>query len=291
MRNAFIVRMSNPGFAEYALRESKIVIGWAKLTGLRNSKDSDPDKPREKIRKTLRDSGWYNSERAIGNVAGSIDRFIYSIRESDYIIFPVDKGFYLGVVSAKGRDQAFCNEAQEEEDRAWQWDVVSNKDENGNPKKFSREILTAKLHYSLKTKHTCIQLDKGIESDLEQSIPRKVGIDLNQRILDEKNSYIETIKAELQNTLNENTFEDFIVKVLLKEGAIKVNILLKKDYGANSLIAARNAKYKCQNAECGFSDVRSLELDHVNGKKSKYTAIFACLCANCHNIKSFTHDW
>jgi hypothetical protein len=80
-------------------------------------------------------------------------------------------------------------------------------------------------------------------------------------------------------------------KKVIKWLHTRTNGRLKKYYGANSLIAARNAKYKCQNAECGFSDVRSLELDHVNGKKSKYTAVFACLCANCHNIKSFTHDW
>jgi hypothetical protein len=58
-------------------------------------------------------------------------------------------------------------------------------------------------------------------------------------------------------------------------------------YGFPALVAARRARYRCK--KCGFADVRALHLDHVNGHV-KGTA-FACLCANCHNIKSREHDW
>ena len=57
---------------------------------------------------------------------------------------------------------------------------------------------------------------------------------------------------------------------------------MRKLYGKNSLIAARNAKYKCE--RCNFPDVRTLQLDHINGKIMDTE--FACLCANCHQIKS-----
>jgi hypothetical protein len=61
---------------------------------------------------------------------------------------------------------------------------------------------------------------------------------------------------------------------------------LKKRYGVNALKRARSAHYRCET--CGFADVRALHLDHVYGLGQK---VFACLCANCHNVKSREHDW
>lgn len=58
-------------------------------------------------------------------------------------------------------------------------------------------------------------------------------------------------------------------------------------YGARALKAARRAHYRCQ--QCGFPDVRALHIDHVSGHVAE--TAFACLCANCHNIKSRQHDW
>lgn len=64
----------------------------------------------------------------------------------------------------------------------------------------------------------------------------------------------------------------------------------KKSYGVKALIRAREVQYKCE--DCGFSDVRALELDHKNGRKEDPNDNeFSCLCANCHNIKSYHKDW
>lgn len=61
----------------------------------------------------------------------------------------------------------------------------------------------------------------------------------------------------------------------------------KKNYGHGVLKAARAARLRCQ--ACGFSDVRALNMDHVEGRVEGAT--FACLCANCHAIKSRAFDW
>ena len=61
----------------------------------------------------------------------------------------------------------------------------------------------------------------------------------------------------------------------------------RKNYGKAALIAARSSRYRC--ATCGFPDVRALHLDHVKGRKVETP--FACLCANCHTIKSRKSDW
>jgi len=67
----------------------------------------------------------------------------------------------------------------------------------------------------------------------------------------------------------------------------RTNGSLRSKYGDKALLAAREAKYKC--TSCGFSDVRALHLDHIDGHTTGTE--FACLCANCHNIKSREHDW
>lgn len=67
----------------------------------------------------------------------------------------------------------------------------------------------------------------------------------------------------------------------------RTNGKLRKTYGANALRAARAAGYRCQ--ECGFADVRVLNLDHVDGHVPGTP--FACLCANCHTLKSRRVDW
>lgn len=61
----------------------------------------------------------------------------------------------------------------------------------------------------------------------------------------------------------------------------------RKEYGSKSLTAARRQRYRCEH--CGHADVRVLNLDHVTGRKA--ASEFACLCANCHALKSRKHDW
>ena len=75
--------------------------------------------------------------------------------------------------------------------------------------------------------------------------------------------------------------------VLVKWLRARTNGNQRKVYGKNALIAARKAKYRC--AVCGYADIRALNIDHVQGRSKK--ELFACLCANCHSIKSRTIDW
>ena len=67
----------------------------------------------------------------------------------------------------------------------------------------------------------------------------------------------------------------------------RTNGNLRKSYGKPALLAARSSRYRC--VQCSFPDVRTLHLDHVTGRLSP--SAFACLCANCHNIKSRNGDW
>lgn len=68
----------------------------------------------------------------------------------------------------------------------------------------------------------------------------------------------------------------------------RTNNGLRATYGAAALRQAQAARFRCQ--DCRMPDVRTLHLDHVNGRQHD-TTTFRLLCANCHNIKSRMSDW
>lgn len=76
-------------------------------------------------------------------------------------------------------------------------------------------------------------------------------------------------------------------RLLIRWLYTRTNGSLRSTYGPRALRAARKAQYRC--TECSFADVRALQLDHVNGHTPDTS--FACLCANCHSIKSRAKDW
>lgn len=67
----------------------------------------------------------------------------------------------------------------------------------------------------------------------------------------------------------------------------RTNGSARKNYGAAALRAARKQRYRCEH--CGHADVRVLNLDHVEGRGNR--ELFACLCSNCHCLKSRARDW
>lgn len=76
-------------------------------------------------------------------------------------------------------------------------------------------------------------------------------------------------------------------RVLLRWLYTRTNGSLRSSYGAEALLAARRSQYRCCN--CDFSDVRALNIDHVDGRTKETQC--SCLCANCHTIKSREKDW
>ena len=95
-----------------------------------------------------------------------------------------------------------------------------------------------------------------------------------------------TNMANNKNHIIELYLED-AEKLLARWLKARTNGSYKGKYGYKALLSARNAKYRC--SVCGYPDVRVLELDHI--EKDNPNTDFACLCANCHNIKSRDKDW
>ena len=75
---------------------------------------------------------------------------------------------------------------------------------------------------------------------------------------------------------------DFAEQVLVQWLYTRTNGSERRHYGKSALLAAKCQRYRCE--ECGHADVRVLQLHHIKGRKE--TGGFACLCANCHMLKS-----
>ena len=82
-------------------------------------------------------------------------------------------------------------------------------------------------------------------------------------------------------------FFDEIERVVVRWLYTRTNGSLRKQYGSAALTAARKQRYRCES--CGHADVRVLTLDHIEGRNNR--ELFACLCANCHMLKSRKLDW
>lgn len=82
-------------------------------------------------------------------------------------------------------------------------------------------------------------------------------------------------------------FLELAERVLARWLQTRTNGSERKNYGPPALRAARRQRYRCEH--CGHADVRVLHLDHIEGRRN--VGGFACLCANCHMLKSREHDW
>lgn len=90
-----------------------------------------------------------------------------------------------------------------------------------------------------------------------------------------------------QRLIVADEFLDDAERIVIRWLFTRTNGSLRKTYGSAALLAARVSRYRCE--VCAFPDVRVLNIDHVDGRVLGTS--FACLCANCHAIKSRKHDW
>ena len=57
---------------------------------------------------------------------------------------------------------------------------------------------------------------------------------------------------------------------------------LRRHYGSGVLDAVKRSGYQCE--QCGFRDVRALNLEKAEGADENSPARFVCLCANCNTV-------
>lgn len=119
-------------------------------------------------------------------------------------------------------------------------------------------------------------------SDLEKSIVGSVRTALKYLYLTKG-----PINLPRNRMLKAHGFLEPAEQVVVRWLHTRTNGRQRKVYGASALLAARKQRYRCEH--CGHADVRVLNLDHIEGRHNRQ--LFACLCANCHTLKSRERDW
>jgi len=111
--NVFLIRML--GKLEEGRASNAVLLGW--------SEARDPDKQTDKVGIKRRLAEAYAaqkwSERALGNMAGSLNQFLHQMKVGDLALVPVSGGFYpVKITSAP-----YYDETKIDLDTAWRRDA------------------------------------------------------------------------------------------------------------------------------------------------------------------------
>ena len=284
-KNVFVVKMNNFGMKDYALENSKVVIGWTGYNEIKdiNTKQLSPKKRKEEIKGIIRRKG-NNNKGSVGQVAGILDRFIFQISLGDSIIFPWSNGFYLGTVKRGDGDRAKFNKSECINDSYWEWDVGWNRDKDGEVKWYSRYILNSKLCMASKARLTCTMPGSESYDDLQEAI-KSPFIDIGYNLVKNSDCISDCVKI-IQEDLNQLTFEKFLMNILKKSGAIKVEKNKEKsakgDIDIDALFSVNCASdddksdlfrygYQCKR-HVGKTNEKAVKqlIDRATDEKSKY---------------------
>lgn len=197
MKYAWVVRPYPHG--KYRVKEflSKniVAIGWPGIGDLTLAKT------RDEIKKSISNRYRYSSPQSLGQAAGNIFRFMYDIKEGDFILVPDGQLVYIGKIISQ-----------------YQYDKSVDSDEEGYPhqrrvewlydkKAIFRKLLTGRVYDSLKGQQTVFTT---YHQDIEDTIKNKRHYFIQQSNFDLKNEYLLRLQQGLLRNINSNTFEDAV---------------------------------------------------------------------------------
>lgn len=218
-QKAFIVRVKK-GRKE-AIQHRVIGIGWSKIDGMNQFHGMSREQLKEKIQVSYRDANRELSPRALGNVAGSIERFC-SMLIGDYVLMPIGKGFHIGIVKSDvKRCDAYWVAGTHLQ---WQRDVVWLTKE----KSITRSTSDNSLQKRLKVRQTCADVSKfifNIKEALDPS-PKPSFLERVQK-KPTKDGVIDAFRF-----LNDSGLEKLIKCLCQADGGANAKVLPKKSKDA-----------------------------------------------------------
>lgn len=209
-RQAFILRLDHR--LDEALERDVVGIGWARAHTLDAASEWDQFKT---VLRNAYTEIYAGQERALGNAAGSIWRFLKDMKECDLVLIPVDRGFFVGEI----RSGAWFEERAAERDFAWRRKV-----EWRGKKALVRDSADNLLQRRLKARQTCVDA-----TDLLPEIDRAVRNTQHA-------SFSQTILATAASAV-----ADALTRAINDAGLEKLIERLSKAGGATAEIQPKNA--------------------------------------------------
>lgn len=198
-RKAFAFRLGHR--LDDSLKNDIVGLGWCLAENL--NKEVDWQKFKEIVRSAYPDD-YSSSERALGNAAGSLWRFIHSMKVGDYVAVPSNDGFYVAEVKGDPfYDLAGCDEKV---DFAWRRPVRWL-----SKAPIQRSFASNGLQMRLKARQTCVDAS-DLLPDIELAIKRDKPINFTETVIE--SSYDPVTKA-LQTAITNYGLEDIIKRLVM----------------------------------------------------------------------------
>ena len=200
-RKAFAFRLGHRLIS--SLKNDILGLGWCRAEHL--DKEKDWQKFKEIVRSAYPEE-YSAGERALGNAAGSLWRFIYGMKVEDYVIVPSDEGFYVAEV----KGDPFYDAAGCDDDFAWRR-RVKWLTKVPVPRTFASNALQMRL----KARQTCVDAT-DLVLDIEEALKREKPINFTETVIE---SSYEPVAKALQTAINNYGLEDIVKRLAMAGGA------------------------------------------------------------------------
>lgn len=211
--NAFIIRCAPSKISriDFVLQENQIVIGWSDTKELLlNETISRDDFKKILIQKYI---GYNENPYSLGQAVGYLWRFNREMQIGDYVLVPIARAFYLGIIESKATyyPEGVSSDIAIRRNVKW----LNNK----NP--IPRNLCDAGLTSRLKYQGTCVGA-----GDLIESIEKALNAVKNFKEVSFKEQAKEKLKEDLINifsstatNLSPSKFEELVRQLLQALGA------------------------------------------------------------------------
>lgn len=200
-RKAWILRVSPQKYRDICLDRNILAVGWSAARNLNQIHDWDEFK--QHIRENHQEI--YESNRALGNAAGSVWRFVHAINEGDIVIVPSDNGFYMAQVESEIQ----WSEADFDDDFSWQRRVSWLKKEP-----IPRSQADNYLRRRLKARQTCVDAS-DLLSEIEDARKRGSSLSLVNEI---REATLETVMHKIDHALDNKGLEHLVCALVQASG-------------------------------------------------------------------------
>lgn len=200
-KKAWILRVSPQKYRDICLDRNMIAVGWSAARNLNQIHDWDEFK--QHIRENHQEI--YESNRALGNAAGSVWRFVHAINEGDIVIVPSDNGFYMAQVESGIQ----WSEADFHEDFCWQRRVRWLRKEP-----IPRSQADNYLRRRMKARQTCVDAT-DLLSEIEDARKRGSSLSLVNEI---REATLETVMNKIDHVLDNKGLEHLVCALVQASG-------------------------------------------------------------------------
>lgn len=206
-RKAWILRISPQKYRDICLDRDMVAVGWSEARRLNTI--SDWDEFKQHIRETHRD--FYESNRALGNAAGSAWRFVHEMQVGDLVLVPAYDRFFIAEVTSDIK----WSESDFKDDFSWQrrvdWltkEVI--------PRNYADNYLRRRM----KARQTCVDAT-DLMAEVTDAMNRGSGLSLVNEI---REATLETVMKKIDHILDHKALE-YLVCALVQASGVHAEVL------------------------------------------------------------------